>query len=155
MTSNCKAGLVSPQNSFRDLSLSTKKKDSVFKHRSDAIRVRKMVGGLDFTNTQYLLERGLKAVAGGFIWSSDPQLKMTSPIYLHELQLLSYLEHLDANCLLVRAESGYLINRDDLEKRYALVKDLQIVDVAGGHHVHMQHPTTVANLLQQFWISPK
>ena len=112
-----------------------------------------MVTNLDFNNTQCLLERGLKGVAGGFIWSNDPQLKMTSPAYLHELQLLSYLEHLNTRCLLIRAESGYLINRDDLEKRYALVKDLHIVDVAGGHHVHMQHPNSVANHLQQFWLS--
>jgi pimeloyl-ACP methyl ester carboxylesterase len=138
------------RHSFRDLSLSTKKKISIFKHRSDAIRVRQMVSDLNFKNTQILLERGLKAVAGGFIWSSDPQLKMTSPIYLHELQLLSYLKHFDARCLLIRAKSGYLINRDDLEKRYALVEDLRVVDVPGGHHVHMQHPNTVANHLQQF-----
>jgi len=141
------------RHSFRDLSLSTKKKVSIFKHRSDAIRVRQMVGDLDFNNTQILLERGLKAVSGGFIWSSDPQLKMTTPIYLHELQLLSYLEHCNTRCLLIRAKSGYLTNRDDLEKRYALVKDLRIVDVPGGHHVHMQHPNIVAKHLQQFLLS--
>ncbi|MFK5984091.1 MAG: alpha/beta hydrolase [Pseudomonadota bacterium] len=137
-------------HSFRDLSLSTKKKVSIFKQRSDAIKVRQMVAGLDYNNTQCLLERGLNAVSEGFIWSYDPQLKMTSPVYLHELQLLSYLEHLDTSCLLIRAESGYLINRDNLEKRYALVEKLHIVDVAGGHHVHMEHPSIVANYIEQF-----
>jgi len=51
---------------------------------------------------------------------------------------------------LIRAESGYLVNRDDLEKRYALVKNLRIVDVAGGHHVHMEHANNVAYHLEHF-----
>jgi len=145
--------LVRLRNSFRDLSLAPKKKVTIFKQRNDAIRARQLVGGLNFNNTQCMLERGLKAVNGGFIWSSDPQLKMTSPNYLHELQLLSYLEHLEASCLLFRAESGYLINRIDLEKRYAMIKDLRILDIPGGHHVHMEQPEVVASYLEQFWLS--
>ncbi|MCW8928946.1 MAG: alpha/beta hydrolase [Gammaproteobacteria bacterium] len=145
--------LMRLRNSFRDLSLVDKKKVTVFKQRSDAIRVRQLVGGLNDNNTQCLLERGLKSVDDGFVWSSDPQLKMTSPSYLHELQLLSYLEHLDSSCLLIRAESGHLVNRIDLDKRYDIIKDLRIVDVTGGHHVHMEHPNIVASYLNQFFLS--
>lgn len=141
------------RDSFRDLNLAKKKKVTIFKQRNDSIRARQLVGGLNFNNTQCLLERGLKAVAGGFVWSSDPQLKMTSPTYLHEQQLLSYLEHLEASCLLIRAKSGYLNNRIDLEKRYAMVKDLRIQDVPGGHHVHMEEPNLVASYLEQFLLS--
>lgn len=136
----------------RDFRQLPKKKVSIYKTKEEAIRVRHMVSDLNNNNIEILIERGLKRSADGYTWSSDPQLKMVSPTYLHEQQLLAFLPHLIAPTLLIRAQSGYLVNRNELERRYALVRQLQIVDLPGGHHIHMEHPNSVAHYLEKFFI---
>jgi len=139
------------RHAYRDFRLLNHKKKSSFKQYSDAVRARQMVSDLDSQLIECLLERGLKEIENGYTWTSDPQLKMTSPVYLHEQQLLSYLQHLKTPTLLVRAQSGYLLNRKDLEKRYELLEDLDIIDLPGGHHVHMEIPETMGKYLNQFF----
>jgi pimeloyl-ACP methyl ester carboxylesterase len=139
------------RHAYRDLRLLNNKKQSRFKQVADATRVRQLVSDLDVKNTEYLLQRGLKETTEGYTWTSDPQLKMASPAYIHELQLLSYLQHLKAPSLLIRAQSGHLFNSKDLEARYKLLDELQIVNLPGGHHVHMETPETVGKYLTHFF----
>jgi len=139
------------RHAFRDFNSQINKKLSFFKQYKDALRARQLVSDLDVEQIECLLERGLKKLDDGYTWSSDPQLKMTSPIYIHEQQLLSFLQHLVTPTQLIRAQSGYLLNRKDLEQRYAIVKNLQIIDMSGGHHIHMEIPQKVAKCLNQFF----
>ena len=115
-----------------------------------AASARHAVGGLGAAAARLLAERNSRDTPGGFTWRTDPRLRVGSPLFLTEEQVLAFLQRIEAPSLLVRASSGNLHPRAHMPARYACVRDLRIVDVEGGHHVHMDTPEPVAQALRAF-----
>lgn len=120
----------------------------------------KGVGAVDLEAALQLCQRALQQVdeahaAGGWFWRSDSRLRHPSPWRLTEAQNLSFMQSIQAETLLVEAEQGLLINRPEIEKRFATIKNAQKAVIAGGHHLHLEASsagdviTAVLNFLQQ------
>lgn len=84
-----------------------------------------------------LIPRNLKPDSGGFIWRTDARLRHPSPLMMTEAQIQSTLEGVQVPTLLVRAEDGLLKNRQGMESRVRAISSLQIANVPGGHHCHL------------------
>jgi len=125
---------------------------SVYEDIDKAIEARLATGDLSRESARLLVERNSQLAEGGIVWRTDPKLKVHSLIYLMEDQVLAYLRKITSPVLLLRAKNGYLHNRKYMPVRYATVENLTIKDIPGGHHVHMEQPKQVAELLTEFLV---
>ena len=127
----------------------------VFADIESAIAVRMAASGLSRDAAKPIVERGVDAVEGGFVWSSDAKLTLASPQRYTEAQILAMLRGIRARTLLILAEpaTSYL-QESMLAPRIACVDDIEVVRVAGNHHLHLEEPEQVFETIAQFFASP-
>lgn len=96
-----------------------------------------------------LVERGTRPVPGGWVWSSDPRLTLTSAIRLTERQVRNYIAGIQCPARLVLADPPMpFVDRAVLEGRTDLVPTLELIHLPGSHHLHMESPEAVARALR-------
>lgn len=122
----------------------------VYPDRDAAVAARVAAGGLSAAAAAVLCARALRAVPGGVTWRSDPRLRVQSPVYFTEEQVLAFLGGIRAPALLVITEAGFLAPREWTARRCARVAGLEVVRLAGGHHLHLEDPRAVAPVLRRF-----
>ncbi|MEN6539499.1 MAG: alpha/beta fold hydrolase, partial [Mizugakiibacter sp.] len=127
------------------------KRARVFANVEEAVQARVRAGGLDAAQARPIVERGLKAVAGGHTWSSDPRLTLPSPLRIEETQLRRLLAGIAAPTLLLLADpiTPYLPTAT-MDARAACVAAIRVQRMAGGHHLHLERPQAVAEALLPF-----
>ena len=69
-----------------------------------------------------------------------------------EQQILAFLRSITAPSLLVRSSNG-LINRFKPNQRIASIPGISVVELTGGHHLHMDNPFPVVQAIQKFHLS--
>lgn len=111
---------------------------------------RVVVGDLDFDNALLLTARGTRQVPGGVTWRTDPRWRVHSALRLTEPQCQAFLAAITAPVLYVQASRGLDFVRQGAALRKACVADLRAVEIAGGHHVHMQNAPAVAAAMRDF-----
>jgi pimeloyl-ACP methyl ester carboxylesterase len=123
----------------------------VFAREDDAIEIRSKVNGLSRDAATALVRRGLKPVPGGFSWSSDPRLTLSTPLRYTEEQMLAVLRGIEAKTLLILAqpEAPYL-SREMIERRIDQVRDIAVHRIDGSHHVHLENAPPIAKLISDF-----
>jgi len=117
----------------------------VFADAAIAVAARRQATGLSEDAAAALVARGIKAVPGGFSWSSDPRLTLTSPQRFVEEQIEIVLRGIGTPTLLILAqpEQPYL-QREMIDRRAAQVSDIEVLRLAGTHHLHLEDPQPVA-----------
>ena len=136
--------------SMRQMHALQRKRTPVYRHLEEAVTTRMQAGDLSYGSASLLVARSTRATTGGITWSSDPKLCVTSPHYVAEEQILAYLRAIRAPTLLIRATAGHLQIRPHLERRLAAIRALQVIDIPGGHHLHMETPAAVAETIRHF-----
>lgn len=98
-----------------------------------------------------LCERGVKAVADGFVWATDKRLRLRSPARLTEPQVLSLIAAITAPTLLLRGENGLPFDRGQYRARLDAHRQLATVTLPGRHHLHLdESPEAVAEAVRHF-----
>lgn len=87
---------------------------------------------------------------GRWFFAYDPRLKAPSRLRLTEQQVLAFLAGIDCPVLLVRPADGLVAASDIEERRIGVIDDIRVVDVQGGHDVHMGAPGRVADSIERF-----
>jgi len=125
----------------------------VFASEAEAAQTRAKAGDLSLEAAQIMVARGIKpATGGGFVWSSDPRLTLTSPQRYIEAQVLAVLDELRVPTQLILAQPppsflpSALIN-----SRVARVRDIDVVRIAGHHHLHLDDPQPVAAAMLAYY----
>lgn len=127
----------------------------VFADLEAAVAARVRAGGLTTEAARLLVTRGTRPVDGGFIWSSDPRLTLPGAQRYSEEQLAPMLAAIEAPTLLVLAEpEAPYLPREQIERRIAQVRDIEVVRMAGSHHLHMDHPADIAARVAVFLDRP-
>ncbi len=123
----------------------------VFANIEEALAARVAVGDLESDEARALVTRGLREVGGGYAWSSDPRLRLPTPLRIEESQLRRLLAGIESPTLLLLADpqTPYL-PRATMEARAACVRDIRIERIGGRHHLHLQHPQEVAERVLKF-----
>ena len=114
-----------------------------------AVLARTMASDFDSDIAKILVERSLLATDNGYKWRSDSRLKQLSPMRMVEQQAVDILSGIEHETLLILGESGYLSLRKTLSERMAVMPNLNVQTLAGGHHLHMEHPEPVWQLISQ------
>lgn len=112
--------------------------------------------GLGIPAATLLGKRGIARDDKGWYWTLDPRLSRANQLSLTEAHVEAFLRRITCPVLLVAAPA-YWIERtamDWFERRCTYFKQLQRVDLPGGHHQHLEGQVAeVASLLQNFFIA--
>lgn len=100
---------------------------------------------------QTLVARGLREVDGGYTWRSDPRLRLPSRLRLTEEQVLAFLRAIRCPVLLVRGSDGFPFAPKPMSARVDALRDSIMVELPGGHHLHLDTPEPVAAALREHW----
>jgi pimeloyl-ACP methyl ester carboxylesterase len=136
--------------SLAQMKILTQKFPPVYRLIEDMISARVNVGDMKRSSVEVLVKRGAVELENGIAWRSDPRLKVTSPSYLTDEQVLAYLGAIQAPVLLVLAENGIFSDKEYLKRRCDMIKLLKQVTIKGSHHVHLDDPVPVAQSLRSF-----
>lgn len=124
----------------------------VFADIASAISVRMTASALTEDAARALVERGVEVVDGGVVWSSDPRLTLASPQRYSEAQVLAMLAGIRAPTLLMLAEPATSYLPDAMmASRAAQVSDIEVVRLAGSHHLHLEEPHAVFEIIDAYW----
>lgn len=108
---------------------------------------RSLKGYVSLDIAKTLCERGVREEDGLYYWRHDRRLIQSSPLRMTEAQVISCLEQIAVKTCLILADKGFSFDSELTQGRMNAVKDLNIVHLEGGHHIHMEQPENVANLL--------
>ncbi len=123
---------------LRDRRSAADSRARIYQEREDALAAR-MRRGLSREATALLAERSLRSDGeGGWYWRSDPRLRGASAAKLTPGQGDAVLGALRAPVLLVLASRGLTVTDSRLADVEQQVKHLQLLEVEGEHHFHMQ-----------------
>ena len=127
----------------------------VFPDRDTAIRARMQANQLSEPVARLLVERGTRAVPGGFEWSSDPRLTVSTAVRLTEGQVRDLLTHIECPVQVLYADPAPPYFPDALRReRAALLPRGEVQVLAGSHHLHMEDPSAVAAAIGTFFSTP-
>lgn len=122
----------------------------VFNHISEAVNSRLKAATMKRTSAELIVERQLEKTPRGLVWSFDSKLRAASPGYYTEEQVQSILSAISCPTVCVVASDGNLANYRHLDKRKSCVASLSWVELPGNHHLHLDDPQPVADVINKF-----
>ncbi|RDX35583.1 alpha/beta hydrolase [Kangiella sp. HD9-110m-PIT-SAG07] len=128
-----------------------RRKKRYFKDLESAARARAQVSELPVDVLLPLIERGVTLCEEGYQWSSDARLKHLSWLRLTEPQMEAIMKEVICPVLVVMATDGLSKEYPAIEERFNYLKQVERVEIAGGHHLHMQFADQVAEKITEFW----
>lgn len=141
---------IAAQRTLRD------KRLRVFPDIDSAVRARQFASrvpgsGLGEAEVRLLVERGLRALDGGYEWSSDPRLTLPTLVRMTEAQVEALLAGIDCPVRAIFADPAQPYLADDLRRRrMQCLPQGELIVLPGGHHLHMQQPGEVAAAIGDF-----
>ena len=98
-----------------------------------------------------LVERNLRPCEGGYTWTTDLRLRGASAVKLTQGQVHAVLGALSMPTLLLLAQEGYGGHPELAQQASRYIRELDIVQVSGGHHFHMEPGAAiVAQTINEF-----
>lgn len=151
LTQPPEAALDQLRNGLRQRAAFAEKNLRVFADAVPAIRARQQANDLSEAAATALVERGLRAVPGGWSWSSDARLTLASPLRYTEAQIQTILRGIACPTLAILAtpSTSYLPDAM-MQARAACVADIRVVHLPGNHHLHLEDPAPVAAAIADF-----
>lgn len=124
-----------------------------YDHLEAAALARAFKGYVSIDIARILCERSLIEKRGKFYWRHDQRLLTRSPLRMTETQILSCLKEITAKTYLLIANQGFSFDAEITQNRIKTVKNLTLKKVDGGHHIHMEQPEVVSQLLADFMMN--
>jgi pimeloyl-ACP methyl ester carboxylesterase len=123
----------------------------VFPDRDAAIRARMQANDLSEPVARLLVERGTRAVEGGYVWSSDPRLTIATAVRMTEGQVRDVVAHIECPARVLYADPAPPYFPEAMRReRAALLPRGEVVVRKGTHHLHMEDPQGVAAQIGTF-----
>jgi hypothetical protein len=131
--------------------LSEQEKDrKSYPDQESAIQERMKGGKISHQAAQALVARGTIKNPYGRQWTFDERLRCVASTLPHEDELLWMFSSIAAPGCLILANNGLRYSKAVFENRAQAIRDLTIVEIDGGHHVHMDNPMAVASEIARF-----
>ena len=110
---------------------------------------------LDEDASRILLQRGLKQVDGGYVFSRDRRLLAAPLSFTPKEDMLHLARQITADVLIIKYKDGpYFESEEDymehVEALKTSSKNVRYVEIEGTHHVHLRHPERVAPFITEF-----
>ena len=153
MLSRLKSSINQPRpNSISSIMPSTlpKKKKSLHATTDSAIKARVNVSDLSYENAELIVNRGIVKVEGGYTWRSDSRLRLVSPYRFTLDQGKQLVQDIQCPVQLVYGSKGLDLVSEGVKSFSTRFKQLSTAELAGGHHVHMEQPEALSQLIRKF-----
>ncbi|OFS97680.1 hydrolase [Stenotrophomonas sp. HMSC10F06] len=123
----------------------------VFPDLAAPIRARMVANQLSEPCARLLVERGVKPVEGGYSWCSDQRLMLPTAMRLSEAQIDDLLAAIECPTQVIYATPAQSYYPEPLRsERIGLLRDGQLAVFPGTHHLHMEHPDVVGEVIRRF-----
>ncbi|XP_036398959.1 serine hydrolase-like protein [Megalops cyprinoides] len=134
------------------------KKEKIYTYEKAVERLMAANPSLSEQSTHILLERGSTKVEGGVVFNRDFRINLTNIVRIGIEQSLEMQSRIQARVLAVLAEDGFQKTFSQPEQQKyvsALLKGYtdkggSVVTVPGDHHVHLNNPEAVAQIVTDF-----
>jgi pimeloyl-ACP methyl ester carboxylesterase len=125
----------------------------VFQSIDAAVRRRQQAAPMPYDDVLPIVERNLQRVENGFSWRTDPRLKIPSKFRMTESQVQVLLKQIASPVLLIASSESLNGLRMNMHARLKAIDDFQLEVIDGGHHIHIEQPEKVSNLINHFLLS--
>ena len=116
-----------------------------------ATRARMQSNGLSEPVARLLATRGVRAVEGGYSWSSDPRLTLPTMQRMTEAQIDNLVAGIQCPTRVIFADPAQPYLPDEVRRRrVALLPQGELIVLDGTHHLHMEDPQAVAAAIGDF-----
>ncbi|MBD8879861.1 alpha/beta fold hydrolase [Rhodanobacter sp. 7MK24] len=117
----------------------------VFRSIEQAASARAIASGLAAELARPIIQRGLCEAGSGWQWRSDPRLVRPTAVRLAETQIHALLAGIEApTALLLAQPAAPYLPAATMQARAACVPRIEVAQMAGGHHLQLEHPQAVA-----------
>ncbi|MDR3501139.1 MAG: alpha/beta hydrolase [Legionella sp.] len=116
-----------------------------------AVLTRSQKGYVSMEIARILCERGLMEKEGRYYWRHDRRLIAPTPLRMTEEQVLSCLQNINTKAHLLLSDEGFAFDAEIMKNRIKAVKNLVVKQLEGGHHIHMEKPELIGQLLTEFY----
>ncbi|MEP6938765.1 MAG: alpha/beta fold hydrolase [Rudaea sp.] len=140
------------QRAARQIRDTARKPLRVFATSEEAVEARANASSLSTEGARQIVLRGIRAVPGGYSWSSDARLTIASLQRFTEAQVLDIVGAIKAPTLLLVAPDSAVkpVAEAAFAARIARVADIDVCRIPGGHHLHLENPGPVAEAMLAF-----
>lgn len=97
-----------------------------------------------------LANRSLVCDGQGYYYKFDPRLKAVSRARMSEVQIQSFLRAIVCPVQVISFSEGILPKFESTSARLACLQRHESLDLAGGHHLHLEQPEVVASAILNF-----
>jgi len=108
-----------------------------FASREDMAQSVVKATGQTLDSARVLIERGTRAVDGGYCWISDPRVRWSDALGITRDRMDHIIGLFDREVLVVGAHGGLKWFRGDLERLSAEFDNFEFTTMEGTHHMHM------------------
>ena len=123
-----------------------------FPDRDTAVRARMQANALSEPVARLLVERGTRAVPGGYEWSSDPRLTVSTAVRMTEGQVRDLVAHIRCPVRVLYADPAPPYFPDAMRReRATALRNGEAVVLSGTHHLHMEDPRGIADAIGDFF----
>lgn len=126
----------------------------VFPDLAAPVRARMQANQLSEPSARLLVERGVREVEGGYVWSSDPRLTLPTPQRLDEAQIAALVASIACPTRVIYAEPAQPYFPEPLRTtRARLLPHGELIVLPGSHHLHMDDADAVAAAIGDFFLA--
>nr|AAH44494.1 Serine hydrolase-like [Danio rerio] len=136
--------------------MANERKERVYTYEKAKERLKVANPYLSDQSADILLERAVREVDGGFVFTRDFRINLKNIIYINIDQCLHVLSQVKAKVMLLLAKDG-LFKTFTLPDGYAdrickswTDQKATFVEVEGDHHVHLNNPEAVSSVITDF-----
>ena len=121
-----------------------------FASLDEAVAARCKVAEISPAAARLICERQLEVREGRWHWRSDPRLRDLSPMRMSEGQAQALIRAIACPVLFIRGEQGFQGLLAQWQQRGPLFGQIEMVQVAGNHHFHMENSAKTAVYIEKF-----
>ena len=118
-----------------------------------AAAARQAQSDFDLASAMLLAERGTLPQADKYTWSADMRLREVSAYRLSNAQAQQLIESVQAPTLALMAKQGIELMQQGKQRWSSHYQQLELIELDGGHHLHMTHSVEVAAKISSFLAS--
>lgn len=127
------------------------KRQRYFDSAFQALQLRASINKVAAEPLLPLVARGLMETPQGITWRHDPHLRGDALYRMSPAHSESIIRAIHCPALAIRGTDGYpALRSQDAQQRMYGFRQLQVVDLPGTHHCHLQQPQQAASWVTDF-----
>lgn len=123
------------------------KRAPVYSDKERLVRLRAEKSDLKPELARLIVERNLMPIERGYTWTVDARVRLASPFRFTAEQATDMLKNIQCPVDLILGDQGTAEITRGLQLWGAHVPQLRVHRLVGGHHVHMERPDQVAQIM--------